>query len=130
MHPCNSQPITPICVPLHLLMTRLCPASLFSSSFFSFSHQIRLQIWPRVAGFGITASPLITQLCELIGLSDVTVKVTGRRKNIRNVVNAFVEALSGQSLPHDGVEGTGVYMREVYHAKTLPCGLKRGVDVP
>lgn len=113
----------------HLLTTLSLPSLTLPLLNLSLSQQIRLQIWPRVAGFGITASPLITQLCELIGLSDVTVKVTGRRKNIRNVVNAFVEALSSQSLPHDGVEGTGVYMREVYHAKTLPCGLKRGVDV-
>jgi hypothetical protein len=44
-------------------------------------------------------------------------------------LQVFVEAMSNQSLPHDGVEGSGVYMREVY-AKKLPCGLQRGVDVP
>jgi small subunit ribosomal protein S5 len=44
-------------------------------------------------------------------------------------LQVFVEAMSNQSLPHDGVEGTGVYMREVF-AKKLPCGLQRGVDVP
>lgn len=41
----------------------------------------------------------------------------------------FVEAMSHQSVPHDGVEGSGVYMREVFRGK-LPCGLKRGVHVP
>jgi small subunit ribosomal protein S5 len=89
-----------------------------------------MQVWPRAAGFGITASPLITQLCELAGIKDVTIKVTGRRRNIRNVVQTFVEGLLGQSVPHDGVEGSGVYMREVWHGKELPCGLKRGVHVP
>ena len=44
-------------------------------------------------------------------------------------LQVFVEAMGNQSLPHDGVEGSGVYMREVY-AKKLPCGLRRGVDVP
>lgn len=89
-----------------------------------------MQVWPRRAGFGVTASPLITQLCELVGIRDVTIKLTGRRKNIRNVVHTFVDGLLGQSVPHDGVEGSGVYMREVFHSRTLPCGLKRGVDVP
>ena len=89
-----------------------------------------MQVWPRPSGFGITASPLVTQLCELAGINDVTIKLTGRRRNIRHVVFAFIEALSGQSVPHDGVEGTGVYMREVYYRDKLPCGLKRGVDIP
>ena len=38
-----------------------------------------------------------------------------------------------QSVPHDGVEGTGIYVREVFRRNgvkdTLPMGLKRGVDV-
>jgi small subunit ribosomal protein S5 len=89
-----------------------------------------MQIWPRKCGFGLTASPLITQLCDLAGIKDASVKVTGRRRNIRNVVHTFVEALLGQSLPHDGVEGSGVYMREVFYSNALPCGLKRGVHVP
>jgi hypothetical protein len=92
--------------------------------------QVRMQIWPRLAGVGITASPLITQLCELAGIQNVTIKVTGRRRNVCNVVHTFMEALLGQSLPHDGVEGSGVYMREVWHGRELPCGLKRGVHVP
>jgi hypothetical protein len=41
-----------------------------------------------------------------------------------------VDRLLGQSVPHDGVEGSGVYMREVFYSRTLPCGLKRGVGVP
>eukprot|EP00879_Flechtneria_rotunda_P001675 GHRR01001835.1.p1 GENE.GHRR01001835.1~~GHRR01001835.1.p1 ORF type:complete len:360 (+),score=95.85 GHRR01001835.1:159-1238(+) len=92
--------------------------------------KVRMQVWPRQLGFGITANPLITQLCDLAGLDNVTIKVSGRRKNVRNVVQVFVEALTQQSLPHDGVEGSGIYMREVYPRKQLPCGLVRGVDVP
>lgn len=41
----------------------------------------------------------------------------------------FLEALQRQTTPHDGVEATGVYMREVYYRKQLPCGLKRGADL-
>jgi hypothetical protein len=33
-----------------------------------------------------------------------------------------------QTLPHDGIEGSGVYVREVL--PRLPTGLRRGVDVP
>ncbi|WIA36472.1 hypothetical protein OEZ86_007772 [Tetradesmus obliquus] len=91
--------------------------------------KIRMQVWPRELGFGVTANPVVTELCDLAGIDNVTVKVSGNRKNVRNLVQVFVEAMSNQSLPHDGVEGTGVYMREVY-AKKLPCGLRRGVDVP
>lgn len=32
-----------------------------------------------------------------------------------------------QTTPHDGVEATGMYVREVYSRKELPFGLKRGV---
>lgn len=92
--------------------------------------QIRMRMWPRRMGFGITASPLITQLCELAGVQDVTIKVTGRRKNIPNVAYTFVNALVGQSLPHHGVEGSGLYIREVFAGKKLPFGLRRGVDIP
>lgn len=92
--------------------------------------QVRLQAWPRQSGFGVVASPLVTELCDLAGLKDITVKLSGRRRNVRNVVRLFVDALSSQSLPHDGVEGTGVYLRERYWGHRLPCGLKRGVHVP
>jgi small subunit ribosomal protein S5 len=91
---------------------------------------VRIQVWPRSAGFGITASPLMTQLSELAGFKDLTIKLTGRRKNIRNAVQTFVAAMSAQSLPHDGVEGSGVYVRERVGGRDLGWGLKRGVDVP
>ena len=50
-------------------------------------------------------------------------------RNRRNVVKLWLAALSSQSLPHDGVEGTGAYVREVYHKTKLPYKLKRGVDL-
>jgi len=87
-------------------------------------------MWPRPEGFGITASPLVQQLCGLAGMRNVTVKLTGRRRNVDNVVKAWLHAVTTQALPHDGVEGSGVYVREVYHREKLPLGLQRGVDVP
>lgn len=92
--------------------------------------KVRMQAWPRYAGFGLTASPLMTILCRLVGINDVTIKLTGRRKNVRNAVNTFLEGMAGQTMPHDGVEGSGVYVREVYPTSRLPTGLKRGVHVP
>jgi hypothetical protein len=152
--------------------------------------QLRIRMWPRRAGFGVTASPLVEQLCGLAGIRNITVKLNGRRRNVDNVVKvgpgghagwlwgralagwlsftsasfadrdiqsppptppnppplpqppprppshakptvqAWLHAVTTQTPPHDGVEGGGVYLREVYHRPKLPFGLRRGVDVP
>ena len=55
--------------------------------------------------------------------------MVGRSKNKFYVAQCLQEALATQSMPHDGVEGTGVYVREVYNAANLPMGLERGVHV-
>ncbi|KAI8474708.1 MAG: hypothetical protein J3K34DRAFT_407089 [Monoraphidium minutum] len=91
--------------------------------------KLRIRMWPRPLGFGLTASPMLESLCGLAGLRNATIKLNGRRRNVDNVVKAFMHALSSQSLPHDGVEGSGVYVREVYHKAKLPFGLQRGADV-
>jgi hypothetical protein len=44
-------------------------------------------------------------------------------------LQTFMDAFGQQqTLPHDGIEGSGVYVREVL--PRLPTGLRRGVDVP
>lgn len=86
-------------------------------------------MWPRPLGFGVTASPLVEQLCSLAGIKNVTAKLNGRRANTDNVVKAWLQAVTNQAAPHDGVEGGGVYVREVYHRAKLPYKLQRGVDV-
>eukprot|EP00877_Chromochloris_zofingiensis_P006345 jgi/Chrzof1/1964/Cz10g28050.t1 len=91
--------------------------------------KVRVQMWPRPDGFGVTANPVVSELCTLAGLRNLTVRITGHNKNRVNAVTAWLDALGTQSIPHDGVEGTGVYMREVYHKK-LPYKLQRGVHVP
>lgn len=45
-------------------------------------------------------------------------------------MRCFLAALAKQATPHDGVEGTGTYVREVYYRPKLPMRLQRGVDVP
>lgn len=87
-------------------------------------------MWPRRAGFGVTASPLVQQLCWLAGVRDAAVKLTGRRRKADRVAHTWLRAVAAaQSAPHDGVEGGGVYVREVYHRAKLPYRLRRGVDV-
>jgi ribosomal protein S5 len=55
-----------------------------------------MQVWPRPLGFGVTANPIVTELCDLAGLHNVTVKVSGNRKNIRNLVQVSLPVgLSG-----------------------------------
>lgn len=107
-------------------------------------HKARVRMWPRPAGWGVVASDTLSALFELAGVRDVTAKSSGRRKHKAHVLRAFLSAVEGQSLPHDGVEGSGVYVREVaYQAggsagaprggadgARLPWRLKRGVDVP
>jgi ribosomal protein S5 len=66
-----------------------------------------MQVWPRPLGFGITANPVITELCDLAGLHNVTVKVSGNRKNLRNLVQ---------------VRGTGLCLIAVA-AAALCCAL-------
>jgi small subunit ribosomal protein S5 len=57
----------------------------------------------------------------------------GRCKNKFYVAHCLKEALAKQSAPHDGVEGSGVYVREIFHGTglggKLPMGMKRGVDI-
>jgi hypothetical protein len=57
----------------------------------------------------------------------VAVQVIGRRnqRNKFDVVKCLLEALQKQSTPHDGIEGSGVYAREVFYRPKLPFGLKR-----
>ena len=59
-------------------------------------------------------------------------QIRGRTRNKANLVKLFVEALGRQTLPHDGVEGSGAYIREVLKpaGRRLPFGIKRGVDLP
>lgn len=83
---------------------------------------------PRHDGWGVKASDLLSELCGLVGIKNISIKMTGRSKNKFYVAQCLQEALATQSMPHDGIEGTGVYVREVYNGK-LPMGLKRGVDV-
>lgn len=35
----------------------------------------KISIFPRPSDFGINASPIITEACELLGIRDITVKV-------------------------------------------------------
>jgi len=106
-------------------------------------HKARVRMWPRPAGWGVVASDTLAALFELAGVRDVAAKASGRRKNKGHVLRAFLQAVEGQSLPHDGVEGSGVYVHELAYGSggsagagkgvagaRLPWKMKRGVDLP
>ncbi|GFH22228.1 S5 DRBM domain-containing protein [Haematococcus lacustris] len=81
---------------------------------------------PRPSGWGVRGSDLVTELCNLVGIKDISVKIFGRRQSRFFVAAAFQEALSHhQTVAHDGVEGSGVYIRESnteWCAALLPIG--------
>eukprot|EP00198_Chlamydomonas_reinhardtii_P008280 XP_001697617.1 predicted protein [Chlamydomonas reinhardtii] len=92
----------------------------------------RIRMMPRPAGWGLRCPDLLYELCGLVGLRDVSIRVRGQRGSRFFVAQCFQEALQKQTTPHDGVEATGMYIREVFRGGPggrLPCGLRRGVDV-
>ncbi|KAG2438245.1 hypothetical protein HYH02_010944 [Chlamydomonas schloesseri] len=110
-------------------------------------HHLQMRLMPRPSGWGLRCPDLLYELCGLVGVRDASVRVRGQRKNKFFVAQCFLEALQKQTTPHDGVEATGMYIREVFRSGggggggggsansggggggALPCGLKRGVDV-
>lgn len=71
----------------------------------------KISIFPRPSDFGINASPIITEACELLGIRDITVK-THNSRNIRNVVKGFFQALAHIPTAAEVAQAKGVYMRE------------------
>ena len=54
----------------------------------------KISIFPRPSDFGINASPIITEACELLGIQNITVKVRNRVIfPYRTVVQQIVAAL-------------------------------------
>lgn len=95
-------------------------------------HHMKMRLMPRHEGWGVKASDLVSELCGLVGIKNVSIKMFGRLANKFYVAQCFQEALALQSVPHDGIEGTGVYVREVFRpprGNKLPLGLERGVHV-
>ncbi|KXZ46345.1 hypothetical protein GPECTOR_44g24 [Gonium pectorale] len=92
-------------------------------------HRLQMQMEPRPEGWGLTCSDLLYELCGLAGIRNISIKLRGGRTNKFFVAQCFQEALLSQSTPHDGVEASGMYIREVYSGRKLPGGLVRGVHV-
>lgn len=98
----------------------------------------KISIFPRPSDFGISASPIVMQACELLGIRDITVKVwlgenavpvavalvpwcvcswlvrlqTHNSRNTRNVVKGFFQALANTPTAAEVAEAKGVYLRE------------------
>eukprot|EP00892_Ulva_mutabilis_P008620 jgi/Ulvmu1/612/UM001_0620.1 len=71
----------------------------------------KISIFPRPSDFGISASPIVMQACELLGIRDITVK-THNSRNTRNVVKGLFQALANTPTAAEVAEAKGVYLRE------------------
>ncbi|GLC61826.1 hypothetical protein PLESTB_001807700 [Pleodorina starrii] len=92
-------------------------------------HRMKILLMPRPEGWGLRCCDLMYELCNVVGIRNVSIQLRGNLSNKFYVAQCFQEALLKQTTPHDGVEATGMYVREVYRHKELPYGRKRGVDV-
>jgi len=79
-------------------------------------NSLKFLMSPRQDGWGITANDLLLELCNLAGIRNISIKVYGRRRPKFYVAAGFLEALHHQTVPHDGVEGSGIYVREMLAA--------------
>jgi ribosomal protein S5 len=52
----------------------------------------KISIFPRPLDFGITASPILTEACELLGINDITVKVLLRPAQFANLAQCIAGA--------------------------------------
>ncbi|KAL4443425.1 hypothetical protein ABPG75_011162 [Micractinium tetrahymenae] len=54
--------------------------------------QVKLTLYPKASGRGITANTLMREICKMAGIHDIGVKVHGSR-NVRNAVKCLFQAL-------------------------------------
>nr|8A22_Be Chain Be, uS5m [Polytomella magna]8APN_Be Chain Be, uS5m [Polytomella magna]8APO_Be Chain Be, uS5m [Polytomella magna] len=87
--------------------------------------RVKVTLSPRTSGWGLRCSNLFYELCSLAGIRDLTVDVSGATRNKFFVAKAFFDALQKQTAPHDGVEGTGVYVKEVVRRPVVNLGTYR-----
>lgn len=71
----------------------------------------KISIFPRPLDFGLVASPILVEACELLGIRDLTVKIH-KSRNVRNVVKGFFQAVTNIPTPQEVAQAKGVYIRE------------------
>ncbi|GMH34464.1 hypothetical protein BSKO_02298 [Bryopsis sp. KO-2023] len=71
----------------------------------------KVLMWPRSRGFGVRCNDVLYQVCELIGLQDISIKVIGSRSKF-NTIRAFFDALEKTRSALEMAEEKGVYLRE------------------
>lgn len=54
--------------------------------------QVKLTLYPKASGCGITANNLMREICKMAGIHDIGIKVHGSR-NVRNAVKCLFQAL-------------------------------------
>ncbi|KAG5354498.1 37S ribosomal protein S5 [Yarrowia sp. B02] len=84
-------------------------------------HAVHLTMRSAPAGHGLRVNPIVSQLCSVCGITDMTSNVYGSR-NPMNVAKAAFEALTeGQTLPDTIAQKRGkklVNLNETYFAKS------------
>lgn len=84
-------------------------------------HAVNLTLRSAPAGHGLRVNPIISQMCDVVGISDLTANVYGSR-NPMNVAKAAFEALTeDQVIPETIAQNRGkklVNLNETYFAQT------------
>ncbi|KAI9017846.1 ribosomal protein S5, C-terminal domain-containing protein [Gaertneriomyces semiglobifer] len=75
-------------------------------------HGVKLKIMAAPPGYGIITSNPIHEICRMVGISDLGVKVYGSR-NPMNVIKAMFEALKTQRLPEEIARMRGKRVEDV-----------------
>lgn len=79
-------------------------------------HRFKMLLMPRYEGWGVKASDLLSELMGLIGIKNISVRLIGNAQSKFYVAACLKEALAMQNVPQDGIEGSGVYLREVLNS--------------
>ncbi|KAJ2550829.1 28S ribosomal protein S5, mitochondrial [Coemansia sp. RSA 1933] len=86
----------------------------------------KLKLWARRPGFGCRIAPTIHEICECVGIRDLSGKIHGSR-NPMNVVKAFFGALDSQRKPDDMAKARGIRLVDInhtYYGSAKPVSLR------
>eukprot|EP01026_Neomeris_dumetosa_P041720 TRINITY_DN3462_c0_g1_i1.p3 TRINITY_DN3462_c0_g1~~TRINITY_DN3462_c0_g1_i1.p3 ORF type:complete len:240 (-),score=38.41 TRINITY_DN3462_c0_g1_i1:340-1059(-) len=72
----------------------------------------KIRMYPRERGFGLVAHPVFMEICELMGIRDLTCRLRGSR-NARNNIKCFIDALQQMQSLREKAISSGKYWREV-----------------
>lgn len=116
----------------HVVIPRYRRASVFFPTSFKYVKS-KVNIWPKSIGKGITANPVLTDILQMIGFSDIGVKVIGST-HPRNVVKALLGGLLSIPDPCDIARDQGKVVLELapgkYHIPVDELVVRLGLRHP